>query len=90
MVEPYVVDFASNDNLMIDGGDGVTIECSSDAGTPAFRIFALSGSDIEGTLNRLTIKNGLATGTFYNNSSGGISNAGTLTVTSSTRSGNVA
>jgi hypothetical protein len=80
-----------NDNLTIDGGDGVIIERSSAAGTPAFRIFALSGSDTEVTLNRLTIRNGLATGIFPDNSGGGIYNDGsTLTVENSTLSGNIA
>ncbi len=62
---------------------GVTIQRSDAVDTPAFRIFAVSGT-APVTLENLTIRNGNLT---YG---GGIFNSGTLTVTASTLSGNSA
>jgi CSLREA domain-containing protein len=68
-------------DLTIDGGSGVTIERSSEEGTPEFRIFEITGSNV--TLDSLTIRNGSGSG-------GGILSIGMLTVSSSTLSGNKA
>lgn len=71
------------EDLTIDGGDGVTIQRSSEAGTPNFRIFAISGSETEVTLDSLTIENGASSG-------GGIFNDnGDVRVTGSTISESV-
>jgi predicted outer membrane repeat protein len=78
------------EDLTIDGGTGVIVERSSAGSTPEFRIFAISGSDTEVTLNSLTIRKGSATGSFPANGGGGIRNDGTLTVTSSTITDNSA
>jgi CSLREA domain-containing protein len=76
-------------DLTIDGDTGVTIQ--RDAGTTTeFRIFAVTGSDTEVTLDSLTITNGFATGTFPENNGGGIFNEGTLEIISSTLAGNEA
>jgi predicted outer membrane repeat protein len=47
-------------DLTIEGGIGVTIARSLDVGTAKFRIFEITGSDIEVTLDTLTIMNGSA------------------------------
>jgi hypothetical protein len=75
-------------DLTIDGGDGVIIERDSNASD--FRIFVISGSETEVTLDSLTIQGGSPTGTFPDNAGGGIYNSGTLTVTDSEISENTA
>jgi len=73
---------AANDNLTI-AGNGDTIARSTDAGTPAFRLFDVaSGAAL--TLKDLTIADGLA------NQGGGIANAGNLTLSNSNLFGNQA
>jgi chitodextrinase len=68
-------------------GSGATITRSTAAGTPVFRIFDVSSAGSL-TLNSVTISNGLANN--GQQGGGGIFNSGTLTVTGSTFSGNVA
>ena len=67
----------------ISGPSGGTqmVRRSTAGSTPDFRIFTI-GSSATANLNNLTITNGISTG------GGGIDNAGTLTVTNSTVSGN--
>jgi|GEM_PF-3036502 len=69
-------------SLTIDGGAGVIIERDSGAGD--FRIFTISGTGVEVTLDSLTIRNGRVTG-----DGGGIFNSdATLTISNSTVGGN--
>jgi hypothetical protein len=65
-------------------GQGAVVERSRAAGTPAFRVLHVAqGGEL--TLNRLTVRNGQAPPDF---AGGGISNAGTLTLTGGAVSGN--
>jgi hypothetical protein len=75
------------------GANTLTVQRSTALGTPAFRIFTVDApregiQDVTVTLSGLTIANGSNSGLSGN--SGGISNEGTLTVTSCTLSGNSA
>src|SRR5260370_16079840 len=58
------------------GPDQLTVERSSDAGTPAFRLFAVEGA--AASLSGVTLGNGRLGGIFENG--GAILNSGTLTV----------
>src|SRR5262249_15313713 len=64
-------------------GNGDTIERSTAAGTPAFRLFDLAaGSSL--SLQNLTLQNGLAQGAGAAADGGAIYNQGTLTLTAAT------
>ena len=79
-----------NKNLMISGtgADQLTVQRSTAGGTPDFRIFTInSGKTV--TFDGLTIANGKISGD-VNNHGGGIFNSGTLTLTNSRLSGNMA
>jgi len=79
-----------NKNLTITGPGPnlLTVERSSLAGTPLFRIFTIN-SGVTVTISGLTITNGhTPDACFCTPSGGGIFNSGTLTVTNCTISGN--
>ncbi|MBK8022880.1 MAG: hypothetical protein IPK19_15975 [Chloroflexi bacterium] len=79
-----IVTAATAGTLTING-DGATITRSSAGGTPEFNFFEVTtGANL--TLNRLTLTNGSVGG----NSGGAIVSDGTLTITNSTISSNVA
>jgi hypothetical protein len=79
---------AANDNLTILG-NGDTIERSTAAGTPAFRLFDVaSGGAL--TLKDLTLQHGLALGSGTAAEGGAALNQGTLTLTHVTVQNNVA
>jgi predicted outer membrane repeat protein len=81
-----VISSKKGDNLTIIG-NGDTIERSTAAGTPAFRLFDVaSGSSL--TLENVTLQNGLAQGLGTLGQGGAIFNSGTLTVSGSTVSAN--
>src|SRR5262245_11183206 len=99
---PYVLTAANNtadgpnglpqiskkDSLTIVG-NGDTIERSTAAGTPAFRLFDVaSGSSL--TLENVTLQNGLAFGAGASAEGGAIFNQGTLTLTGVTVQNNTA
>jgi hypothetical protein len=67
---------ASNCNVTIDG-NGDTIERSTAAGTPDFRLFDVAGGGSL-TLNSLTLQNGLAFGSGSAAEGGAVFNQGTL------------
>ena len=76
------------DNLSIVG-NGDIIDRSTAAGTPAFRLFLVaSGSSL--TLQNVSLQNGLLQGTTAAASGGDIYNLGTLSLSGSSVSGNVA
>jgi hypothetical protein len=71
-------------------GEGATLERSSIAGTPPFRIFHVAANG-NLTLNQVTVSNGRATsGSLPANAGGGIANFGTLNLINSIISGNYA
>src|SRR5207249_1377925 len=78
-------EFLINKNLTIQGPGAnlLTVQRSAAVGTPDFKVFAINSGVMAG-ISGLTITNGTAV------SGGGINNQGTLTLTSSTISGNSA
>jgi hypothetical protein len=79
---------AAKDNLTILG-NGDTIERSTAAGTPAFRLFDVaSGASL--TLGKLTLQGGLAYGSGVSAEGGGIYNQGTLDLNGVTVQNNIA
>src|SRR5579871_6620960 len=81
-----VIGGSKGDNLTIIG-NGDTIERSTAANTPAFRLFDVaSGSSL--TLENVTLRNGLAQGLGSLGDGGAIFNQGTLTVSDSAVSAN--
>ncbi|MGH7139106.1 MAG: hypothetical protein ACREHD_25445, partial [Pirellulales bacterium] len=79
---------AAGDSLTIVG-NGDTIERSSAAGTPAFRLFDVAaGASL--TLGNLTLEGGLAQGSGVSAEGGGIYSQGTLTLNGLTVENNIA
>ncbi len=79
---------AANDNLTING-NGATIARSTEAGTPAFRLFnVVAGASL--TLQDLTLQGGLASGADVWAAGGAIFSQGALKLTGVTLQGNVA
>ena len=74
-------DLSANVVIAGPGISDLSVARSGQPGTPAFRIFTVAAG-VEATVSRLTISGGLE------DSGGGISNSGTLTVTDCTLSGN--
>lgn len=75
----------SQANITIDGGTGVTIERSSAAGTPNFKLLNCSATTGTLTLNGLTFKNGNATsGTNVTGTGGGVYSGCAVEVTNCT------
>ena len=84
-------DLSAGMNIVGPGPSALTVARSSTPGTPLFSIFTVSaGAQV--TISGLTITGGrggtFVFGTFTATLGGGIANAGTLTVTNSTISGN--
>jgi len=81
---PLIADAAIAGKMTING-NGATIVRNTGKGTPKFRILAVAiGGDL--TLDNVRLRNG----NLPTNNGGGISNAGSLTVSNSTISGNSA
>jgi hypothetical protein len=79
---------AANDNLTIIG-NGDTIQRSTAAGTPAFRLLDVAGG-ASLTLQNLTVQGGLAFGAGVSAEGGGIYNQGTLDLNGVTVQNNIA
>jgi CSLREA domain-containing protein len=71
------------------GADTLTVQRSTAAGVPMFRIFNI-GSAATVTLSGLTVSNGNANGFNINGSGGGVFNSGHLTITACNFFGNTA
>jgi hypothetical protein len=85
---PVISSKKGGDNLTIIG-NGDTIERSTAAGTPAFRLLDVAtGNSL--TLQNVTLQNGLAQGSGYGSDGAAIFNQGTVTVSGSTLSNNSA
>ncbi|PYI87952.1 MAG: hypothetical protein DMF03_12255, partial [Verrucomicrobia bacterium] len=76
----------SNDLTIDGGGQKIIVQRSAAGGTPNFRIFNIVAGNV--TLSRLTIANGLSQDGTVESKGGGVRNAGTLTLTGCTITGN--
>jgi CSLREA domain-containing protein/uncharacterized repeat protein (TIGR01451 family) len=74
-------------NLTTPGNNGITVQRSTNLLTGNFRVFTIDAGTTVG-IDQLTISNGKLSDIIANDQGGGIFNAGTLTLTNSTVSGN--